>query len=308
MAERAQQPFITIVIPVYNRERLVIRTLDSVAAQRCGDFRLIVVDNASTDATRRVVSDWMAAHPAIDCRLLDEPTPGACAARNRGLQEVDTTWTLFFDSDDVMLPGHVERIRRLVQTHPDADVIGWNMHLNRLDGSVVTVCFWPDDPLYHTIFNGSMATQRYCARTEVFKRAGGWDNSVEGWNDIEIAVRMLTRGKLQMVHGGPEVTVVAYATRESITGTSLSSGADRYDHALDVMARYIPDSRRHWLEFKRARLAANCAREDASTGRRLLEKALGNTPSRWHRALWRVTYAYTRAGFRGIARLLRPVM
>ena len=82
------KPTISIIIPVYNRASLVIRTLDSIAAQTLQPDRIIVVDNNSSDGSYDAVKRWMDAYSGTArCTLLTERKPGAAAARNKGLRE-----------------------------------------------------------------------------------------------------------------------------------------------------------------------------------------------------------------------------
>ena len=59
-------PELTVVVPVYNRAKLVSRTLDSIAAQTLRPLDVILVDNASTDASKAVMHKWMAEHNGIN--------------------------------------------------------------------------------------------------------------------------------------------------------------------------------------------------------------------------------------------------
>ena len=102
----ASVPTVTVIVPVRNRSGVIVRCLDSVAAQTHAAVRLIVVDNGSTDDSRSVAADWLEAHASrfLEARLLDEPRAGANAARNCGLRTVTSGYVAFFDSEDVMSP------------------------------------------------------------------------------------------------------------------------------------------------------------------------------------------------------------
>lgn len=304
-----QPPLLTIVVPVYNRSALVGRTLDSIAAQSPEQpFDLVVVDNASTDSSADVVRRWAASHPEINTTLLSEQSPGACAARNRGLTAVKTPWVMFFDSDDLMLPGHIQAIHRAITDHPEARVIGWPVLLRALDGTESVKPFYARDALYHNIMHGSMGTQRWAARTELVQAAGAWDNTVMGWNDIELGTRMLLLHPVIVALKPVRPTVVEIATAESITGTSVSASAMRYDHSCDRMSDSLAAvGLQRRAELKRAILAGCCRAEGSKElARQLFRKALRRTRSPLHRMLLHTAYTYRAAGLRGIARLLRP--
>lgn len=290
---------ITVVIPVYNRADVVERTLDSVAAQDLRPLRVVLVDNASTDGSPAVLERWADGHRAPDfhTEVISETRPGAAAARNAGLARVTTDWTLFFDSDDIMAHGHLSRARRLIAENPGADIIGWGFRRIMPDGTSSIKPFYARKTRWHSLFHGSMATLRYMARTDLFRRVGGWNPEVKAWDDIELGDRLL-RLRPTIVHAGPEVTVDVYAGAESITGQGYVGRTAAFDAALDHFAE-DPVTRR-CIGLKRAILAAD-GHEPA-----LLHKALEAEPSRWHRTLLRAAYAYTSRGGRGAARILYP--
>ena len=110
--EVAQNEIMTIVVPVKNRPRLVVRALDSIKAQTWRPLRVVVVDNGSTDETPEVLRNWKREAEAEDfvVDIVEEPVPGPAAARARGVEEVDSRLMMHFDSDDEMSPRHVEAI------------------------------------------------------------------------------------------------------------------------------------------------------------------------------------------------------
>ena len=176
---------LTIVIPVYNRAGIVGRTLESVQRQTLRPLRVVLVDNNSTDATPEVLRAWKehAEGPGLEIILIDESRAGAAAARARGLREVTTPYTMFFDSDDLMAPSHAARaLKALKQT--GADIVGWDVDFISHRGKPERRRFYESDTLWHTLMHGSMATQRYAARTDLFRRAGNRDAADHGRDDI----------------------------------------------------------------------------------------------------------------------------
>ncbi|MDE6134186.1 MAG: glycosyltransferase family 2 protein, partial [Muribaculaceae bacterium] len=159
---------ITVVIPVYNRAGIVGRTLETLDAQVFQDFYVILVDNNSTDGTLEVLQQWAGKHPGR-ATVLMQPTPGAAAARQMGLDAVATPWTIFFDSDDEMSAMHLANIVKTIDLHPDADIIGWETRMIRNGKIYRKGAFTTRDMQFRSLFNGIMATLRYCARTELFR-------------------------------------------------------------------------------------------------------------------------------------------
>lgn len=284
---------LTVVIPVYNRETELKRCLDSIAAQTVLPAQVIVVDDGSTDNSL-VVARTHTLNPVV----LQGTHRGAAAARNLGLEKVGTEWTMFFDSDDVMLPEHIEKVSGALSD--TVDLIGWDITLRRLDGSKRTLPFEANDIAWHNIMHGTLATQRYLARTKLFRQAGGWDEALGVWQDIELGARLLELNP--RIAKTPGNRVVQIQSADSITGTEWSRNTDRYAATFAALERTV--GRRHpdWLRLKKAILAADVAREDAGAGKALLADT---DASDW---VVRAAYLYRRAGLRGVARVLRPFM
>lgn len=306
---------LSVVIPVRNRPEQVIRALQSVRLQQLLPDAIIVVDNGSTDDTAAAVHTffdrWRSECPETAPRLtlVEESRPGAAAARNRGLAAVDTEWTMFFDSDDIMLPRHIRRAVDAVQAEPAADIVGWDVRYAGpgAEHEAVIKPFEPQDAAFHNLFHATFATQRYMARTALFGNAGGWREDVPIWNDIELGARLLALHPHIVKRHGTDVIV--YIGDDSITGRNFSSRAGQYDKALDAISATLGREYSSWIALKRTILAACMAREGAGDAARTeMTKALSLPLTARERLLLRVAYTYTRFGGRGIARLLRRVL
>lgn len=282
---------LTVVVPVYNREVEIARCLDSIAAQTLRPGRVIVVDDGSTDASADVARN----HP-VGAEVVKGAHAGAAAARNVGLDLVNSEWTMFFDSDDIMQPTHIETAMAMVGD--EVDLVGWDIEFVWLSGKTARRPFDSKNIGWHNIMHGTLATQRYMARTELFRRAGGWNPDVRIWNDIELGARILT---LQpRIVKKDDCTVVVYATKDSITGTMWADKADRFAVSLDALAKTLNDTHPDWIDLKTAILAADITREDKPKGQAMYNRIKKKSP------VIRLAYNYQRMGGRGTARLLKP--
>ena len=102
-------PKISIVIPTYNREKVIGRTLDCILSQTLSDWECIVVDDFSTDDTRKLIE----AYEQKDSRFhykLNERKKGAQGARNTGLYHSSADWMWFMDSDDIVHNDFLEKL------------------------------------------------------------------------------------------------------------------------------------------------------------------------------------------------------
>lgn len=98
-------PSVSVVIPTFNRARVLSRALSSVLAQTFQDFEVHVIDDGSTDETRRMVGEF--SDPRINTVALPVQG-GAAAARNKGIEQARGKYVAFLDSDDEYLPSFLE--------------------------------------------------------------------------------------------------------------------------------------------------------------------------------------------------------
>lgn len=106
---------VSVVIPLYNKEKAITRAIQSVLAQTYSDFELIVVDDGSTD------NSYASASSIRDDRMIivRQSNQGECAARNRGIAESSCDLIAFLDADDEWRPGFLERIVQLRQRYAE---------------------------------------------------------------------------------------------------------------------------------------------------------------------------------------------
>ncbi|MBD5225757.1 MAG: glycosyltransferase family 2 protein [Bacteroidales bacterium] len=301
---------ITIVIPVHNRAGIVGDTLRSVESQTYRPLRVIVVDNGSTDDTPAVVEDWKqrAETDTLRIDILTEAQPGATAARNRGLEEVQSEYVMFFDSDDIMHPGHVARAMKGFSSASNPDIVGWDVTIHPIGAAhQYKRKFRTSSPIWHHMIHGNMSTQRYAARTELMRRAGGWNNAIKGWNDLELGIRLLKlHPRLLKLPGASTVDVIQREV--SITGTDFSRGAGKWERSLEAISASLSSQRhRRWVRLRMAHLAGLYASEgSAALARDLLAKTLTDEPSRLYRPLFTFTAWLTGHRIRGALTLMRP--
>lgn len=293
---------VAIVMPVYNRAEIVGRTLQSLSEQSFRPLRVVLVDNNSSDGTLSVLENWASEVRAEDfvVDVISCKTPGASAARNAGLNVVSEPWTLFFDSDDIMPPCHIANV---VKKMAEADVVGWNVE-EVVDDKTRSLPFvGVGSEMYDNLFHGGMSTQRYCARTPLFRHVGGWDESVRYWDDIELGARLLAQ-KPRIVRMG-DSGIKIYVSTESITSTAAGNPQISLPalKAIETTLAGIVGKRRARLQCQ-IKLAIECGiadREGARVGLNLLkEQGAVSIFARW-------AYYYTRSGFRGAARLLKLI-
>lgn len=120
---------ISVIIPLYNKEAIIERTINSVLRQEHVDFEVIVVNDGSTDKSAEIV------HSIHDKRIrfVEQKNGGPSKARNTGVKIAQGDWLLFLDADDELVPCALAKLKKLADEHSDADVIDCCMCLKTKD-------------------------------------------------------------------------------------------------------------------------------------------------------------------------------
>ncbi len=113
---------VSIIIATYNRAHLILETLESVCAQTYTNWECIIVDDGSTDNTEKIVNDLV----SKDSRFIflnrpSERLKGPNAARNFGIENSTGDYVLSLDSDDWILPEHLELKVEVLKKDPAID-------------------------------------------------------------------------------------------------------------------------------------------------------------------------------------------
>ncbi len=165
-----EEPLVSVIIPVYNREKLVADSIKSVLNQTYSNLEVIVVDDCSTDGTEgatKSVGDKRIKYVRL------EKNSGACAARNRGIEEAAGKFISFNDSDDRWIGGKIEAQIDFLQKN-DADVVLCKMRCFSADGKFLHDFpdLFADRKLSYDdllLYNAS-STQTFFGKAECFKK------------------------------------------------------------------------------------------------------------------------------------------
>lgn len=176
MTQPAQTPAISLVLPYYNEVGFIEETLASLAAQRARNFVLILVDNASTDASaavcRTLTAGW-ADIPVVHCH---EPQAGKIHALMHGIDKVETPLFATLDADTIYPPDYVGTALSLFEANPRAAmVMAADIYGESTDPAQRLRCWsiWFLSRLFrHKCHTGAFGQ---AFRTEIFRKAGGYD-------------------------------------------------------------------------------------------------------------------------------------
>ena len=211
-----EAPLVSVVVPVYDACRtdptFLRKALASVCSQTYRHLELLIVDDGSTDATRTLCTKVMESQNALPIYYFSKENGGQSSARNLGAARARGEYVSFLDQDDMFYAEKLERVVALLGpgvdlVYTDADTIDADdrilmrgIHRDRRFG-------WPnpkrsaEDVLFKDVFvmPGLMTVSR-----SAFQRLGGFDESLSGYEDDDLFVRVFLNGTVRYL---PESTL-----------------------------------------------------------------------------------------------------
>jgi glycosyltransferase involved in cell wall biosynthesis len=231
------QPFFSVIIPVFNRARPLVRALDSVLAQSCQDFEIVVVDDGSSDNPQSTVERLN--DPRI--RFIRQENAGGGAARNTAIDAARGRFIAPLDSDDIFLPHHLARMHALLEGNDDTLVGYARIRVARGNGQMIVK---PPRPLRE---DEHMATYLLCDRgfvptiTVVVERHMAarirYDTALTAAEDTDFALRLFLGGARFCMLAEPGAVWMDMADPNR---ASAKRGATQFGAWLNKMRPQIP--------------------------------------------------------------------
>ena len=115
-------PYISVVVPVYNRSEFSTEAIDSVINQTFKDFELIIVDDGSDNARcLRIINDYEKQDTRV--KVIHQENGGLAQARNTGIAHARGKYIAFMDDDDISHPTRLEKQAKFLDQHPDVAMV-----------------------------------------------------------------------------------------------------------------------------------------------------------------------------------------
>lgn len=118
---------ISVIIPVYNAEKFITKTITSVLKQTYMNFELILIDDGSSDQSGMICDEFAAKDSRI--KIIHEKNSGVSHARNEGLKYITGDFLTFIDADDYIEPEYFETAISLFGKHKDADALIFGLNI-----------------------------------------------------------------------------------------------------------------------------------------------------------------------------------
>lgn len=196
-------PSVSVVIPCYNRAKLISRAVTSIFAQDFDDLEIVLVDDGSSDDTRAVASA-IAQQDGRVRYILHDRNKGEAAARNTGIRAARGEFIAFLDSDDEWLPGKLEAQISVLREAPDyvGGIVG--NYLMADDAGEEVARDWSDSyPITRLnilakgcgLSTGTTLVVRSC----VFQEVGYFDETLPLYVDIDWLCRLTEKYEIRKI-------------------------------------------------------------------------------------------------------------
>ena len=188
-------PRISVIIPLFNKECIIERSMQSVLSQSFTDFELIIVDDGSTDGSSDVVKG------INDERIvfIEQENGGPGKARNTGVNHSKGEWILFLDADDELAEGALEHLLHMSTKHPYANII---------DGSFVvrgsyttrTVTYkenmWIKNNYKSLFYKEILPSTGHTLFKKTLLEEYSYNEKIRRYEDVELIMRLLKYSKI----------------------------------------------------------------------------------------------------------------
>jgi glycosyltransferase involved in cell wall biosynthesis len=226
---------VSVIIPTYNRRKLVQRAIESVLDQSVVPYEIIVVDDGSTDNTKKEIIKYGSKIKYLYQKNSGKPG----AARNLGLKHVQGNWIAFLDSDDVWLPDKLKMQLKLIKRVKENlgivfsgyEIVRKDKKLRRseiIDLSELErlIDFYTDEGIilkgeflyYYLIFKNIIHTSTVLFNKELLKSVSGFDPTITIAEDLDLWLRCVKHMPVGYV---PEVTCRYEHRKDNITNDKI---------------------------------------------------------------------------------------
>ena len=249
---------VSVIIPAYNTEATLARTVRTVLAQTHRELEVFVVDDGSTDKTRAIADEIAGGDPRLT--VLHQPNAGVAAARNLALDRASGEFVAWLDADDLWHPAKIEKQLAVFRSAPpDTSLVYTGYRLVDRDDRVIRNFRTLVDVSGHTLCR-QIATNFFSnvssimVPTELARRLGGHDPrlrqwGIEGAEDLLLQLQLATAGAVQCCREA----LVGYRMHNSNMSLHYDRAARSNLQVVDLIAAQAPEVPKWVIRLGRAR-------------------------------------------------------
>jgi glycosyltransferase involved in cell wall biosynthesis len=194
-----EKPFTSIIIPTFNRSNILPKAIDSIHRQTYTHYEIIVVDDGSTDNTKKIITKY----PEI--KYIYQDNHGASSARNTGIQHAKGDFIAFLDSDDYWLPNKLELQVKIFLKNPllwmvaGAKVKNKDRKLNDSFSNPNLTYDTKKITFLNLIEYNCINTPSVLVRRDIFEMTGLFDTNLKTGEDWDLWLRIACFGPVAFI-------------------------------------------------------------------------------------------------------------
>jgi len=232
MTSQAEQPAVSVIMPVYNAAKYLTAALDSLLAQTFQDFEIVAVDDGSTDDSGKILAEYASRDGRI--RVRRQKNSGSAAARNAATALAKGRYLAMQDADDFSLPTRLAKQKAFLDTRPDVCAVYCRVIITdeNLKGGQTILSPEDDATLRKVLPRGNVLQPTFMICREAFAAIGGFREAFLCSPDYDITLRILDAGKIFCL---PEPLYI-YRTHAAQISSAGKSRQDEYGTLAKVFA------------------------------------------------------------------------
>jgi len=231
---------ISIVIPLYNKEKYIFKTLNSILSQDFKNFEVIIVDDGSTDSSLEIISEFKDDR----IKVISVNNGGVSSARNLGIKQAKYSWIALLDADDFWDKSYLTQSMKIVKRFPEIKIVATNYYKvfpsksiishNSRDGFVMNYFDFP-----------CITSSSVIIKKDVFDSVGLFDTRLKYGEDQHLWFRIAAAFKVYY----NDSPLVYYNMHDHLKGNSLVDARD-LDSDLVSVIDDLEIYGKNWERFK----------------------------------------------------------
>jgi glycosyltransferase involved in cell wall biosynthesis len=193
---------ISVVIPMYNAEGTIKKTLNSILNQNYQDsIEVLIVNDGSNDNSENIVKDFIKNNTSkINIKIFNQKNQGVSIARNKGITQAQGNWIAFLDSDDVWLNDKLKKQISVLKENQDIEFLGCNKDneiypfFNKAKQTIYTLT------AKNLIFKWFPATSTILIKKEILLKVGLFNETLTHGEDIDLWLRLVNITKMYILN------------------------------------------------------------------------------------------------------------
>ena len=216
----------SVIIPVYNASEWIGEAMQSLVEQSFTDFEVVLVNDGSTDNSKKVIEKFIGNHPKINWKLINQENCGLGAARNIAAKQAQGKWLAFLDADDYWSGHKLLQTKSFIENHPNAKWIYHEVYELFENGRLRERAAFSITDLQEWFIKGNpIVPSATVIRKDVFIAQSGFDEQRDRVEDLGLWLRLFSANVLPMFL---EETLTVYRM-----GSGLTQNAE--EHGKKVM-------------------------------------------------------------------------